>query len=210
MIKRRQDGSGGDGMTATDRNQDGTIPAIFRGTPSFSLRHRLHRAVWQAVWLMLARWTPPVMRPWRLLLLTIFGARVHPTASVYASAVVWYPPNLTMDAYASLGPGTVCYSMDRIHIGERAVISQRAHLCGGSHRVDDPEFTLLALPITISADAWIAAEAFVGPGVTIGEGAVLGARGVTVKDLEPWTIYAGNPARKLRPRVFGGTSSVRG
>jgi putative colanic acid biosynthesis acetyltransferase WcaF len=174
--------------------------AIFRGAPSFPLSHRIRRAVWQVAWLLLARWTPPVMRPWRLLLLSLFGARVHPAANVYASAVVWYPPNLSMEAHASLGPGAICYSMDRIHIGERAVVSQRAHLCCGSHRIDDPEFTLFALPITIGADAWIATEAFVGPGVTVGEGAVLGARGVATKDLEAWSVYAGNPARKLRPR----------
>jgi hypothetical protein len=48
--------------------------------------------------------------------------------------------------------------------------------------------------------SWVAAEAFVGPGVTIGEGAVLGARGCAFRDLEPWTVYAGNPARRLKLR----------
>ncbi len=174
--------------------------AIFRGAPSFPLSHRLHRAAWQVAWLLLARWTPPFMRPWRRLLLVLFGASVHPTANVYASAAIWYPPNLVMDAYASLGPGAICYAMDRIHIGERAVVSQRAHLCGGGHRIDDPGFSLFALPIDVGADVWIAAEAFVGPGVTVGRGAVLGARGVATRDLEPWTVYVGNPARPLRRR----------
>ncbi|MGH6957429.1 MAG: hypothetical protein ACREEW_12265, partial [Caulobacteraceae bacterium] len=59
---------------------------------------------------------------------------------------------------------------------------------------------LVARPIEIGPRAWIAAEAFVGPGVTVGEGAVLGARGVAMRDLEPWTIYAGNPATPLRRR----------
>jgi putative colanic acid biosynthesis acetyltransferase WcaF len=190
-------------MVSPDPIDDRTTAAIFRGAPSFSLGNRVHRAAWRTVWLLLARWTPPFLRPWRRLLLALFGARIHPTANVYSSAIVWYPPNLTMDAYASLGPGAVCYSMDRIHLGERAVISQRAHLCCGSHLVDDPQFSLFALPITIGADAWVASEAFVGPGVTLGEGAVLGARAVTVKDLAPWSIYAGNPARLLRKRSRG-------
>ena len=58
--------------------------------------------------------------------------------------------------------------------------------------------------IAIGDEAWIAADAFVGPGVRVGEGAVLAARGVAFDDLEPWTIYRGNPAERLRAREFDG------
>ena len=57
-------------------------------------------------------------------------------------------------------------------------------------------------PITIGEQAWVAAEAFVGPGVNVGCGAVLGARGVAVRNLEGWTVYAGNPARPVGKRSF--------
>lgn len=182
----------------------------FEGGPSFPFRHRLLRAVWNVTWLLLASWTPPQLKRWRTLLLRAFGAKVHPSANVYASARIWYPPNLAMGPRASLGPGAICYCMDRIEIGARAVISQRAHLCGGTHDIDEVNFQLRVKPIFVGADAWIAAEAFVGPGVTIGEGAVLGARGVTVKNLEPWTVYAGNPARAIRERrrSLGNASGV--
>jgi Acetyltransferase (isoleucine patch superfamily) len=170
------------------------------GAPSFTLSHRAFRTVWIVAWTLLARWTPPPMHRWRVMLLNLFGARVAADARVYASASIWYPPNLEMRSQATLGSGVICYAMDRIVIGERAVVSQRAHLCAGTHLVDDPHFQLVARPIEIGAYAWVAAEAFVGPGVSIGEGAVLGARGVTVKDLDAWTIYAGNPARPIRTR----------
>ncbi|MHC4774963.1 MAG: LbetaH domain-containing protein, partial [Planctomycetota bacterium] len=62
---------------------------------------------------------------------------------------------------------------------------------------------LVRAPITIHADAWIAADAFVGPGVTVGEGAILGARGCAFSDLEPWTIYGGNPAEVIKARERG-------
>jgi hypothetical protein len=77
---------------------------------------------------------------------------------------------------------------------------QGAHLCTGTHDVEDADFQLVTKPIVIGANAWIAAEAFVGPGVTVGEGAVLGARAVAFRHLDAWTVYAGNPARKLRRR----------
>jgi len=59
---------------------------------------------------------------------------------------------------------------------------------------------LITRPIVLGEKAWIAAEAFVGPGVTVGEGAVLGARGVAMRDLEPWTVYRGNPAQPVKMR----------
>jgi putative colanic acid biosynthesis acetyltransferase WcaF len=40
--------------------------------------------------------------------------------------------------------------------------------------------------------------------VRVGEGAILGARAVALEDLEPWSIYLGNPATKVRAREFEG------
>lgn len=177
---------------------------FFDGAPSFPLRHRLFRLAWNVTWALLGRWTPSPLRRWRVLLLNVFGAEVHRTASVYGSATIWYPPNLRMGARSVLGPRVNCYCMAPISIGERVVISQGAHLCAGSHRVDDADFALVMRPIEIGSQAWIAAEAFVGPGVTVGAGAVLGARAVAFRALEPWTIYVGNPARPVRQRRFEG------
>lgn len=188
---------------ASNGIRDAARHDTFTGAASFPLQHRLLRLAWNIAWTLLAAWTPPPLRAWRIMLLRGFGAQVDPTANVYASARIWYPPNLVMAPYSALGPRSNCYCMATITLGERAIVSQGAHLCGGSHNVDDPHFQLVAAPISIGARAWIAAEAFVGPGVNVGEGAVLGARGVTTKNLEPWTIYAGNPARAIRPRDRG-------
>jgi len=170
------------------------------GGPSFPLRHRLFRLAWTCVWVLLGRWTPVPLFAWRRSLLRCFGARIDPTARIYPGVEVWYPPNLAMAAHACLGRDVTCYNMDRIELGARATVSQGAHLCTGTHDVDDADFQLVTKPITVCANGWIAAEAFVGPGVIVGEGAVLGARAVTFRHLDPWTIYAGNPARELRRR----------
>jgi putative colanic acid biosynthesis acetyltransferase WcaF len=151
-------------------------------------------------WLVLAAWTPPFLHPWRRLLLRAFGARIAPTARIHASVRVWYPANLEMGDQACLGPGVNCYSMARVTLGPYALASQGAHLCAGTHDIDDPNFQLVAAPIRVEAKAWIASEAFVGPGVKVGEGAVLGARAVAFGNLEPWTVYVGNPARETRKR----------
>jgi len=167
---------------------------------SFTLGNRLYRAVWGAAWLVLAAWTPPAMHGWRRLLLTLFGARVAPTAGIYGSARIWSPKNLELGHYATIGRRVTVYNMAPIRLAPYALASQGAHLCAGTHDIEDVHFQLQARPITVGRRAWIAADAFVGPGVSVGEGAVLGARGCAFRDLAPWTVYAGNPARPLKPR----------
>lgn len=52
----------------------------------------------------------------------------------------------------------------------------------------------------IGNDVWIGMEAIIMPGVTIGDGAIIGARSVVVKDIEPYTIVGGNPAKAIKKR----------
>jgi galactoside O-acetyltransferase len=57
--------------------------------------------------------------------------------------------------------------------------------------------------IVIEQDAFIGAKVVIHPNVTIGEGAIIGSNSLVLKDLEPWTIYAGNPCKIIgkRPRI---------
>ncbi|QIG79516.1 LbetaH domain-containing protein [Stakelama tenebrarum] len=174
------------------------------GGASFSLGVRLRRILFSVCWLAFARWTPPQARGWRRILLNLFGANVARTANVYSSAKIWYPPNLSMSEFSTLGPRVRCYNQAAIHIGPYAIVSQDASLCAGTHDYEDEHFQLIVRPITIGKGAWIAAEAFVGPGVTVGDHAVLGARAVAMKNLEEAVVYSGNPARmiKMRETIF--------
>lgn len=183
-------------MTPLDARKSGAR----EGGPSFSLGNRAFRVAWRVSWLLLASWTPPSLHAWRRLLLRLFGAQIARGARIYGSAAIWYPPNLDMGAFATVGPRANVYCMAKITIGPYAVISQDAELCAGSHDIDDLAFQLVAKPVTIGGKAWIAAGAFVGPGVSVGEGAVLGARGVAFKNLGSWEVYVGNPANFLRQR----------
>ena len=90
--------------------------------------------------------------------------------------------------------------MAPIHLENRAIVSQGAHLCAGTHDIEDKNFQLVARPITIGTGAWVAAEAFIGPGVTIGAHAIVGARTVLFKDAEANSVYVGNPAQFIKYR----------
>jgi putative colanic acid biosynthesis acetyltransferase WcaF len=179
-----------------------------RGAASFPWWHRLFRAFWQITWLLLAAWTPPLFHPWRRLILRAFGAKAERLSDVRGSARVWYPPYLTLGEGALIGPRVNCYNMAPIELERFALVSQGAHLCAGNHDIDDPNFTLFSKSILLRAHCWVAAEAFVAPGVTVGVGAVLGARGVALGNLEPWTVYVGNPASAKRNRKRAGNDSA--
>jgi len=166
----------------------------------FSRRHRLFRALWIVCWALFAAWTPPPLHDWRCAIFRLFGARVGRGVRVYGSAKIWYPPNLTIDDGAVIGWQTVIYCQAPIYLGRNAIVSQYAHLIAATHDVDAPDFTLVARPIEIGPDAWVAARAIVGPGVALGTGAVLGAGGVAFSDIPDWAIHIGNPARLLRMR----------
>lgn len=179
-------------------------PGSRYGTPgrarSFAWHHLFLRLVWNIVWLVFAAWTPPQLHGWRRLLLNLFGAKIAKGARVYGSARIWYPPNLEMGKGAVLGWQAFAYSMDKIVLEDYVVVSQFARLMTGTHDIDGATFQLYAKPIRICSHAWIASACFVGPGVTAGEGSILGGAGVTFRDLEPWTVYAGNPARPIKKR----------
>lgn len=105
-----------------------------------------------------------------------------------------------MEEHACLGPNVNCYCMAPIHLGYKSVVSQGAHLCSGTHDIDDANHQLVVRPITLGDGSWVAADAFIGPGVTVGNRAVIGARTVLVKDAEASGVYVGNPARLVRFR----------
>lgn len=170
---------------------------------ALSRKHQMKRLVWSMVWAVFARPLPrSVGSGWKRFLLRLFGAKIHPTAVVYSSAKVYYPANLVMEEYACLASGVDCYNVAPIHIGAQSTISQGSYLCTASHDITDPKNRLITKPIVIEAQAWVAADAFVGMGVTIGEGAVVGARSAVFKDVEPWTVVGGNPAKFIKKRVI--------
>ena len=171
-------------------------------TPRFPLRHRLFRLMWRAVWWLFASWTPPQLNRWRCFLLSVFGAKLAKGAVVRGGASIWYPANLEMLDGSLLADGVNCYNMAQIIIGARTIVSQDVYLCGGTHDFTRASRPLLAKPIIIGDDVWLAAGVFIGPGVVVPDGCVVGARAVVSRKLDPWTVYAGNPAQPIKKRTI--------
>lgn len=166
--------------------------------PSFSLAHRLMRQCWIVVNALLFAPSPRPFHAWRAFLLRLFGAHLGRQCHVYPGVKIWAPWNLSLGDHVGVGDGANLYTMNTIHIGDFAVISQGAYLCCGTHDYNSPGLPLVTKHIAIGNHAWICAEAFLHPGVAIPEGAVVGARSVvTQSPTVPWAVYAGNPCRQI-------------
>lgn len=101
--------------------------------------------------------------------------------SIYLSAKIYYPANLTMEEYSCLASEVDCYNVVPIVVGANTTVSQGVYLCTASHDITDRLNPLITAPIILKDQTWIGAKAYIGMGVTIGQGAVVGATPVCIK-----------------------------
>jgi len=150
----------------------------------------------------LYRWSPSQCRGFRRFLAKSFGCALATDSSLSNKATITCPWNLKIGGLSSIGDRAWVYSLDRITIGDKTCIGNAVQLLTGTHDITSPTFAFMQKPITIGSCVWIASSVIILPGVTVGEGAVIGAGSVVVKDVAPWTVVAGNPAREIKKRIL--------
>lgn len=169
-------------------------------------REKLAQRAWEFVRPIVFGISPWFARKWRLSWLKFAAKWYHGgcvlslNASIASSSRVDYPWNLSIGERSSIGAHSWVYCLDKITIGKNCCIGEDVKLITGSHDVHAPAFDLVTKQITIHDNVWIATGVYVMPGVTIGEGAVVAAGAVVAKDVEPWTVVGGNPAKFIKKR----------
>lgn len=95
-----------------------------------------------------------------------------------------------------------CYLDNRrgIYIGNNVGIAHNTKIYTLGHDLEDSRFKAKGSAVHIGNNVFIFSNALIMPGVNIGEGAIVLAGSVVTKDVEPWTIVGGNPAKKIRDR----------
>ncbi len=122
-------------------------------------------------------------------------------ATVFGDFTVIHPENIRMGRNCSINHGVFIHGKAGITIGDDVVLSARCMIIDAT--LDIETFTQVEpriyanKPIAIGDGAWIGAAALVLPGVTIGERSIVGAGSVVTRDVPPYTIVAGNPARPI-------------
>jgi len=118
---------------------------------------------------------------------------------------IQYPENMTIGS--NFGCNSNCYinAIGGINFGNNVLIGPNVIISSGKHPIDGKEKTIFERPtelktIIIGNDVWIGGNSSILPGIKIANGTVVGANSVITADTEPYTVYAGNPARKIRSR----------
>lgn len=166
----------------------------------WSFKEKLGRAIWMVVGRTIFRMSFHNWYGFRSRLLRMFGAKIGKHVAIRPSVNIEVPWMIEIEDDATIGDHAILYSLGMIKIGKRAIISQYAHLCAGTHDYTDHTFRLLRTPVTIGDDVWIGADAFIGPGVHVGSLSVVGARSSTYKDLPERQVFVGNPAKPIKER----------
>lgn len=149
--------------------------------PSYTLRHKAYRVM--------------------------LGARIGATSSVLMGCRFYFyrlfgrgAGGLTIGEHCIVNRGCYFDLRGGVTLGDNVSVSPEVSFITSQHLVDDPEFGIEDAPIHVGDRAWIGSRVTILPGVTIGEGAVVAAGAVVAKDVEPFAVVGGTPAKKLRER----------
>ncbi len=136
------------------------------------------------------------------LVLQMFGAKIGSNVVIKPKVNIKYPWFLVIEKNTWVGEKVWIDNLTMIHIGANVCLSQGCYLLTGNHDFTTSSFDLIVKPITIEDGAWIGAQSTVCPGVHVGSHAVLTVNSVATKNMEPYSIYQGNPAVFVKRRII--------
>jgi len=110
--------------------------------------------------------------------------------------------NISVGDNSGIGPESRLITAERITIGSNVIIGPRAMILTGNHNFSDPNIPVnkqgsTELPVIIEDDVWIGANVTILPGIIIQKGSVIGAGSVITKNVAPFTVVGGNPAKEI-------------
>lgn len=128
------------------------------------------------------------------------GWKIGKGAQLNMRQYVIGPGTFSIGRYSHVNPSCLIDYRGGLEIGSGVSISHRVMLVTGGHDVQSVDFRQVDLPIRIGDHVWVGVGATILKGVTVGEGAVVAAGAVVTKDVPPYAIVAGVPAKAIGTR----------
>ena len=130
----------------------------------------------------------------------MFGLKIGKDSVIYGRAEIRAPQNIRIGKNTIIGSRAILDGRGELEIGNNVNFSTGVWLWTAQHDKNDPYFGAAYGKIIVKDYAWISCRAIILPNVVVGEGAVVAAGAVVTKDVPPYAIVAGIPARKMGER----------
>ncbi|MDO6434141.1 WcaF family extracellular polysaccharide biosynthesis acetyltransferase [Flavitalea sp. BT771] len=175
--------------------------AIYRTTIRIGAS-RFRQVSWYFVNILFFKNPLVVLSSAKRALLRLFGAKVGAGVVIKPSVNIKFPWKLRIGDHSWIGEGVWIDNLSDVVIGNHVALSQGCLLLTGSHDHRKETFDFLTAPITLEDGVWICARATVLGGTTCRSHSILTANSVSGGDLDPYTIYKGNPATAIKTRTI--------
>lgn len=130
----------------------------------------------------------------KVFILRLFGATVGKGVIIKPGVNIKYPWKLTIGDDCWIGEKVWIDNLSEVVTGTSVTLSQNSMILTGSHDPTKETFDFISLPVILEEGVWIGAGAVVYGGITVGSHAILGINAVAENNMQPFTIYKGNPA----------------
>ena len=138
----------------------------------------------------------------KVFLLRLFGAKIGKGVVIKPFVNIKYPWNLQVGDHTWIGEGVWIDNLTSVSIGSHCCLSQGAFLLCGNHDFSVAGFDLMVKSIQLEDGSWVGAKSIVSPGTEMKSHSVLTAGSLAKGVLEPFSIYQGNPAVKIKSRTI--------
>ena len=135
-------------------------------------------------------------------ILKAFGCELGQNVMLKPKINIKYPWFLKISDNVWIGENVWIDNLTQVTISSNVCISQGAMLLCGNHNYKKSTFDLMLGEIVLEEGVWIGARSVVCPGVTCKSHSVLTVGSVATSNLEAYSIYQGNPARKVKERII--------
>lgn len=128
------------------------------------------------------------------------GLNLAESAVVHRGAEIRSPKRIAIGRGSIIGFDAILDGRNGISIGANVNLSSEVAIWTAEHDPDHPRFHATGSPVVVADRAWLSFRSTILPGVTVGEGAVVAAGAVVTRDVSPFTVVAGIPAKEIGQR----------
>ncbi|MDQ6723053.1 MAG: WcaF family extracellular polysaccharide biosynthesis acetyltransferase [Thermoproteota archaeon] len=163
---------------------------------------KLKQVLWYFINIIFFKNSLNIFSSLKIFLLKLFGAKIGKGVVIKPSVNIKYPWKLQIGNHCWIGENVWIDNLSEVAISDSVTLSQGAMLLTGSHDYKKQTFDFFSNPIILEEGVWIGAKSIVLGGTTCKTHSVLGVNSVAKKQLDPYTIYIGNPAIAARQRII--------